>query len=74
MLNNHVNYDSIHKKTKICIIWCNLHAIHCYVYTNEINLVKFWPNVSKKFNKCLISNQIPKYLSTHMEIFSKFQV
>lgn len=30
-----------------------------------------YPKGPKKFNKCLISNQIPKYLSTHMEIFSK---
>ena len=67
MLNNHVSYEFIHKKAKICIIWCNLHVILHYVYTNETNIFKFWPNVSKKFNKCLISNQIPKYLATHME-------
>ena len=51
--------------TKICIIWCKLNAINCYVYTNETNIFKFSPYVSKKFNKCLINNQIPKYLSTH---------
>ena len=42
-------------------------------------IFKFWLNVSKKFNKCLINNQIPKYLSKHMEnIFqvlnSKFEI
>ena len=44
--------------------------------TNETNIFMFWPNVSKKFNKCLISNQIPKYLSTIWKYFpsSKFQV
>ena len=62
MLNNHVNCDFIYKKTNICIIYR-------YVFINEINIFNFWSNVSKKFNKCLISNQIPKYLSTHMEIF-----
>ena len=34
---------------------------------NKTNIFKFWSNVSKKFNKYLIRNQIPKYLSKHME-------
>ena len=72
MLNNHVNCEFIHKKTKICIVWYNLHVVHYYFYTNEANIFKFWLNVSEKFNKCLIRNQIAKYLFTHMEIFFKF--
>ena len=46
------------------------------MFTNEINIFMFWPNVSKKFNKCLISNQIPKYLSTIWKYLpsSNFQV
>ena len=39
--------------------------IYIYIY-------KFWPNASKKFNKYLINNQIPKYLSKHMK--NVFQV
>ena len=42
------------------------------------NIFKFWPNVTKKFNKYLISNQIPKYLSkrTFGKYYSssKFQI
>ena len=42
-------------------------------------MFKFWPNVFKKFNKYLISNQIPKYLLTHIEnifqvLSSKFKI
>ena len=44
--------------------------------TNETNIFTFWPNISKKCNKYLISNQIPKYLSTIWKYLpsSKFQV
>ena len=63
------------KRKKICIVWYNLHDIN----TNETNALKFWLNVSKKFNKCLISNQVPKYLLTYMEnifqlLSSKFKI
>ena len=46
------------------------------MFTNETNIFTFWPNVFKKFNKCLISNQIPKYLSTIWKYLpsSNFQV
>ena len=49
------------------------------ILTKQIYLIKFKPNVFKKFNKCLISNQIPKYLSKHMEnmfqvLSSKFEI
>ena len=46
------------------------------MFTNEINIFMFWPNVSKKFKKCLINNQIPKYLSTIWKYLpsSNFQV
>ena len=47
------------------------YEIICMLYItksiNKTNIFKFWSNVSKKFNKYLISNQIPKYLSKHME-------
>ena len=54
----------------------------CMSYIAKSLLTKqiyFWPNVFKKFNKCLISNQIPKYLSKHMEnifqvLSSKFEI
>ena len=54
----------------------------CMSYIAKSILTKqiyFWPNVFKKFNKCLISNQIPKYLSKHMEnifqvLSSKFEI
>ena len=54
----------------------------CMPYIVKSILTKqiyFWPNVFKKFNKCLISNQIPKYLSKHMEnifqvLSSKFEI
>ena len=54
----------------------------CMSYIAKSILTKqiyFWPNVFKKFNKCLISNQIPEYLSKHMEnifqvLSSKFEI
>ena len=46
---------------KILIIWYNLYVLHHYVYTNETNIFKFWYNVFKKFNECLIRNQVSKY-------------
>ena len=54
----------------------------CMSYIAKSLLTKqiyFWSNVFKKFNKCLISNQIPKYLSKHMEnifqvLSSKFEI
>ena len=59
------------------------YEIICMLYItksiNKTNIFKFWSNVSKKFNKYLISNQIPKYLSKYMEnifqvLSSKFEV
>ena len=54
----------------------------CMSYIAKSILTKqiyFWPDVFKKFNECLISNQIPKYLSKHMEnifqvLSSKFEI
>ena len=65
-MNNHVNYEFFHKKTKILIIWCNLHVLHCYVYTNETNIFKFWYNVFKKFSECLIRNQLSTKILAHL--------
>ena len=66
MLNNHVNYEFFHKKIKILIIWCNLHILHCYIYTNETNIFKFWYNVFKKFSECLIRNQLSTKILAHL--------
>ena len=65
-MNNHVNYEFFHKKIKILIIWCNLHVLHCYVYTNETNIFKFWYNVFKKFSECLIRNQLSTKILAHL--------
>ena len=48
------------------IIWCNLHVLHCYVYTNETNIFKFWYNVFKKFSECLIRNQLSTKILAHL--------
>ena len=79
MLNNHVNYKFIQKKLRFAS-----YDVICMSYIAKSILMKqiifkFWPNVSKKPNKYLINNQIPKYLSKHMEnIFqvlnSKFKI
>ena len=65
-MNNHVNYEFFHKKIKILIIWCNLHVLHCYVYTNETNIFKFWYDVFKKFSECLIRNQLSTKILAHL--------
>ena len=65
-MNNHLNYEFFHKKIKILIIWCNLHVLHCYVYTNETNIFKFWYNVFKKFSECLIRNQLSTKILAHL--------
>ena len=48
------------------------------ILTKQIYL-NFDPMFLKKFNKCLIRNQTPKYLSKHMEnifqvLSSKFEI
>ena len=48
------------------------------ILTKQIYL-NFDPMFLKKFNKCLINNQTPKYLSKHMEnifqiLSSKFEI
>ena len=65
-MNNHLNYEFFHKKIKILIIWCNLHVLHCYVYTNETNIFKFWYDVFKKFSECLIRNQLSTKILAHL--------
>ena len=74
MLNNHVNCEFINlkkktKKTKICIIWCNLHAIHHYVYTNETNIFKFWPMYLKSSINVLL---VTKYQNIYQHIWKYF--
>ena len=48
------------------IKWCNLHVLHCYVYTNETNIFKFWYDVFKKFSECLIRNQLSTKILAHL--------
>ena len=85
MLNIHVNYKFIPKKTRfasydvICILYITKSILTKQIYLSETNTFKFWSNVSKKFYKCLIRNQIPKYLSKHIEnilqvLSSKFEI
>ena len=79
-MNNHVNYEFVHKKNLKIVSYDVICMSYIAMYiANKTNIFKFWPKVSKKFNKYLISNQVSKYLSTHMEnifqlLSSKFKI
>ena len=79
-MNNHVNYEFVHKKNLKIASYDVICMSYIAMYiANKTNIFKFWPKVSKKFNKYLISNQVSKYLSTHMEnifqlLSSKFKI
>ena len=78
MLNNHINYKFIHKlRFASYDVICMSHIANS-ILTKQIYL-SFDPMYLKKFNKCLISKPIPKYLSKHMEnifqvLSSKFEI
>ena len=77
MLNNHINYKFIHKN----LSFASYDIIYMSYVTKSTLMKQMYLSFDPLyFNKCLIfSNQIPKYLSKHMEnifqvLSSKFEI